>query len=266
MPIVFAAIAPHSPPLLKRVGGGHSREHQVTLESYLQLERTLYASKCDTVVLLSPHGEGVPGTFGVGVADRCVANLEPLGDFSSNVSWRGDVATAQALRSVDESRQSTLPIRLNDQQRVDYGVAIPVMLLSSHQPNLAILPIHTTSLPAAQHWRFGQFLGNELRARPQRYAVVASGDLSNRLTATSENAAAAQGAAFDRQMLEMIRRGDAASIVNFDAELIQAVGSCGYLPIVTLLGVLDRMRYHSDVISYEAPHGVGMLCVGFDFR
>lgn len=264
MPIVFSAIVSHTPVLLERVGKGNRERLAATVESYAALERLLYAASPETLAVISPHGEIMPEAFGVGMADRFTARFEAFGDFSVQPSWRADAKTAQDVRASDESQRQSPPLALVTQPLMDHGVAVPAVLLTAHLPRVALLPLHVAGLPATSHWRFGQSLGQFFRSAARRIAVVASADLSHRLSEDAPAGFSPQAAAFDRQLLESIRRADAAAVVNLDEALVQAVACCGHLPIVTLLGVLDGMVATPTVMSYEGPFGVGHLMVGFE--
>jgi len=48
-------------------------------------------------------------------------------------------------------------------------------------------------------------------------------------------------------------------IANLDHELIEKAAQCGYRSILILLGVLNNVSYQTEILSYEAPFGVGYL-------
>ena len=90
--------------------------------------------------------------------------------------------------------------------------------------------------------------------------MVASGDLSHRLTADAPAGYDPAGKEFDRQLVQLLRRGDAAGIAGLDAELRERAGECGYRSILMMLGAFPGERVATDVLSYEGPFGVG-YCV-----
>lgn len=265
MPIVFAAIVPHSPLLLKRIGKENRKLLKLTLESYLEIERQLYASKPDTIIIITPHGESLDGVFGISVGEKNTANFEAFGNFAFHEHWESDLATAQAMRAADESQRRAPALVLTSHPWLDYGAAVPLLLLTSKLPSIRILTVHVAHASASSHWQFGQFLGGELATMNKRFAVIASSDLSHRLSKDAPAGFSAQAAAFDREVLEHLRRGDAAAVVGVAPEAVHEAAACGHLPIVTLLGAIDGMRYQPSVLSYEAPFGVGHLIVNYDF-
>lgn len=259
MPLVFAAVCPHSPLLHRRVGASHRRRLRATVAAYRELAGNLYAAKPEALLVITPHGDLTPTAFTIDAAAAFQAGLPSFGDFSPPRTWRADLELAQQLRAANESGRATVPLRFVHRDELDYGVVVPLALLAEHLPDLPVTPLHIAGLPPVQHWRFGQFLGDQLRALPRRVAVVASADLSHRLTAVAPAGFSPAGPAFDRQLLELLRRSDAAAVVNLPADQVAEAMPCGYLPIVLLLGVLDGLRWELQVLSYEGPFGIGHL-------
>lgn len=263
MPIVFSAIVPHSPLLIDRIGKTNRRKMVKTLRAYREIERLLYVSKPATLVVISPHADAVSSAFTISVSEKISADFELFGDFHPPQTWMSDLHLAQMLRAADEPRHRTAPVALVDQPRADYGVGVPATLLTPHLPALRILPLHTALLAPEQHWRYGQHIGDVLRSTTQRIALVASADLSQPPPHQSKRRAP-RGAAFDRQLLELLRKNDAAGVVKMDPKLVGEAACCGFLPIVTVLGAMDGSSYAPVVLSYEGPFGVGLLTAYFD--
>ena len=56
---------------------------------------------------------------------------------------------------------------------------------------------------------------------------------------------------------------DTAGILNIDVDLQEEAGECGYRSLLILLGALDSREVDADVLSYEAPFGVGYMVAEF---
>lgn len=264
MPIVFAAITPHSPLLHHRIGAQHRAKLNNTIAAYAEVERSLYAAHAETIVVITPHGAVAPDAFTIDIAEQYVGGLQQFGDFSPPSHWPVDAALIQSLRAADETNRHAPPLMLVHQPTLDYGTVVALSMLTRHIPTLAVVPLHISGLAVVQHWRFGQFLGDQLRATSRRVACIASADLSHRLTNDAPSGWSPAGPAFDRQLLELIRRGDAAGIAKLPSEQVAAAMPCGYLPMVTLLGLLDGIHWVARVLSYEGPFGVGHLVAELD--
>src|SRR5437588_492187 len=66
-------------------------------------------------------------------------------------------------------------------------------------------------------------------------------------------------AKLDEEVVEAIRTCQVSRIVDIDQELRRTAGECGYRSMLVAFGVIDDARSKCDVISYEAPFGVGYL-------
>jgi len=51
-----------------------------------------------------------------------------------------------------------------------------------------------------------------------------------------------------------------------DKNLVEEAGECGYRSIIILLGALDGLDWKPEILSYEAPFGVGYLVANFKIK
>ncbi len=119
-------------------------------------------------------------------------------------------------------------------------------------------------LDGASHYEFGKQLKRVLHAESSRVAVIASADLSHKLSAASPGGPSTQGPQFDELIKTHVADKTADALKAFDPAIVEQAGQCGYRPIMTLLGTLDEMNVQAKVLSYEAPFGVGYLTARFD--
>lgn len=104
-------------------------------------------------------------------------------------------------------------------------------------------------------------LGERLRrsemAHDDRVAVIASGDCSHRLRADGPYGEHPRAAELDDAIITAVRTGRCAALLDIDPELVEAGGECGMRSFVWALAALQPPR--CDVLSYQAPYGVGYL-------
>ena len=99
----------------------------------------------------------------------------------------------------------------------------------------------------------------------KRIALLASGDLSHRLTTNSPGGFHKDGQKFDNQIIEMLETRNTVGIAQMDKELVANADDCGYRSILITLGVLQNMNYSFKNLCYEYPFGVGYLTGEFLF-
>ncbi|MDI3281205.1 MAG: AmmeMemoRadiSam system protein A, partial [Bacillota bacterium] len=140
---------------------------------------------------------------------------------------------------------------------LDHGALVPLYYLDRGGVDLPLVSLTMALLPPVQLYRAGLAIREAAAAVGRRVAVVASGDLSHRLIPGAPAGYHPEGARFDREIVEYLRRGDAASILGMDEAYLERAWECGYRPLVMMLGSLDGYAVEPSVLSYEGPFGVG---------
>jgi AmmeMemoRadiSam system protein A len=115
--------------------------------------------------------------------------------------------------------------------------------------------------PLHRFIEFGAWLQGRLRDRLA--ILIASGDLSHRLTPDAPYGYRPEGAVFDRLVIDALRDQEWKRIEGLDADLIEEAGECGLRPLAILLGAARAAGFSSRVLSYEGPFGVGYPVVAF---
>lgn len=104
-------------------------------------------------------------------------------------------------------------------------------------------------------------LGEELRRREiersDRVALIASGDCSHCLTHDAPEPYDPRGAELDRAIVAGVKAGDARALLGIDPLVVQRGLECGLRSFIFALSALHPAE--TDILSYEAPYGVGYL-------
>lgn len=256
MSLVFAAITPHPPVLIPAIGKEHLAKLEKTRAAMDKLEQDLYSAKPELILIISPHGELNPSAFTINLCREFSANFEIFGDFSTKLKFPGDLI---AFTTAKETISAKSPINIISSPELDHGCAIPLSYLARHLPQTPIIPIYFSMLDNQAHFEFGKALKDLILNSDKRIAVIASGDLSHCL---SENAPAKYnpaGKIFDEKIIDLIVGCDLLSLVNLDHQLSEDAAECGLKSILILAGVLNDISCKPEVLSYEAPFGVGYM-------
>lgn len=257
MAIVFGAICPHPPLLLPTIGKEQAEKLQQTKQAFKKLEEELYLAKPDTILIISPHGIISPEIFHLNLAEKFYSNLGDFGDFKTKLEKQGDIALASTIKQAAEIED--VPVSTISNQELDHGTVIPLYFLTQHLENTKILPVSYSLLSLEEHYNFGKFLYRELIRNSKRVAIVASGDLSHRLSENSPAGFSALGEKFDTTLKSLLKAKDSVGILNLDPNLICESGECGLRSILILLGIFSELNYNPEILSYEAPFGIGYL-------
>lgn len=253
----FVGIAPHPPIMVPEVGHDASDEVRASIEGMAELTQRIIDCKAETIVLISPHAPLEPSAF--------VAYDGPdlYGDFAK---FRAPTATAQAklddelLTEITRTAadQNLVVLRVRDQQ-LDHGTAVPLYFLQRNGWHGKVVALGYSFLSNEEHLRFGNCVRTAISRLGRRTAFVASGDLSHRLKPDAPAGFDPQAHRFDEEVVAAVRTGATDRIINIDQELRRVAGECGYRSMLVALGVMQSPAASTEVISYEAPFGVGYM-------
>jgi len=260
MPIVFSAITPHPPILIPTIGKENINQLEATRESYLKLEQDLYVSQAETIIIISPHGHLQEEAFTINLSPEFKGDFEEFGDLTTKFSLSGDVGLAHKIK---EKLETKAPLQLISETKLDYGASIPLYLLTQHLPKIKIIPLYYSGLNLAAHYNFGQMIKSKLLSSNTRIALIASGDLSHRLSKNAPAGFSPKGKKFDKKLIESLLKKETGEIIKFKPELIADAGECGLKSVIILLGILEGIKYEPQLLSYESPFGVGYLTMNY---
>ncbi len=260
MSLVFSALVPHPPILIPAIGKENSARLEKTRLAYQELEHDLYAAQAETIIVISPHGPIQGDVFTINLSPEFKIDFEEFGDFSTRMELKGDVGLAYKIR---EALETKAPLQLISQLKLDHGSAIPLYMLAQNLKNIRVIPLYYSGLNLEAHFEFGRLLKQELMVNKNRIALIASGDLSHRLTKDAPAGYSPQGAKFDKKIAEYLQNKKAREVLRLNEKLISAAGECALRSIVLLLGILEGIEYEAEILAYEAPFGVGYLTMNF---
>ncbi len=261
--IKAAAIVPHPPILIPNIGKENRGRLENTLRSYQKLEQILKDKNIDTIIVISSHGPVRPKIFSIGLEEKFKIDFEEFGDFSTKMEIAGDLGLAQKIREDTIGKNDA---QLIASPSLDHGAGVPLYLLCYDLKDIKVVPIHTSQKDAKQHHLFGQEIAKTIQKEKKNIAVVASGDLSHCLNEKAPAGYSPKGAKFDQKIIENLKDRKTREIMEIDHNTLKEVKACGPRSIAVLLGILSKLDYESDILSYEYPFGIGNLTAYFDIK
>ncbi len=273
--IKFAAICPHPPIIIPTIGmASDLKKTAETIKSMRKIADIFAKKQVETIILISPHGPIEYQEITINVSPTLLGNFEQFGDYETYINFKNDLETADLLQQQCKSQK--IPVRLLEELTLDHGALVPLYYLTKNytlkdDKKLKVVPI-TYSYPNPKiNFDFGKIIFDvcSIKKKEKKFAIIASGDLSHRLTFDAPAGFNREGAEFDKQLIQSLDNNDTEKALRIDADLIKEAGECGYLSIVILLGTiaqLNKNRIFQKVkfksLSYEGPFGVGYL-VGY---
>jgi aromatic ring-opening dioxygenase LigB subunit len=261
--IVFSAFVPQSPLLLPEINKAQSQKLDTTRGAMDDLADLLTAADADTIVLISEHPTRYPETFSLNLSDPFRFDLKEFGHFSFHRTFHPDILLIDRLQRA--LRKAKQPVTLTTDEALHFASAVPLELLMKEQKDIRLVPVNFCDLPAKNHFQFGEVLRDTLQESSRRIAVIATGDLSHVLSSNGPAGFHPDGKTFDEKIQECLIQNNIAGLLTLDSDMIEHAKQTSYLPLVMLMGILQKFPLQTEILSYESPFGVGELVVHFSF-
>lgn len=257
MPILAAVAVPHPPILLPEVGHGEEKKLQATHDAYCAACARLAALKPDTVVLISPHTATYLDYFHISPGDVAKGDMGRFRAPGVKLQARYDTAFVDMLCAL--SRQADIPAGTQGEQdaSLDHATLIPLLFLNKFYRDYKLVRLGFSGLFPTAHYQLGKCIAKAADSLGRRTVIIASGDLSHKLTADGPYGFAKEGPAFDEAVTRALDGGDFLSLLCIPQKLADAAGECGLRSFFVMAGALDRLAVSHELLSYEGPFGVG---------
>ncbi|XOU94949.1 MAG: AmmeMemoRadiSam system protein B [Candidatus Kerfeldbacteria bacterium] len=260
--IVFSAFVPHPPIIIPEIGKDNFRFLKKTVDSMKKLNEDLYASKPDSIIIISPHGPMQSEAFSLNMSPEFEINFEDFGDLKTKIKITGDIGLIHHYKEILEAKT---PVVLTHKIKLDHGAGIPLYYFKDtiKEFNTKIIPIYYSLLDYKKHFEFGQKLQEDMINDTKRIAIIASGDLSHRLTEDAPAGYSHWAKKFDQTIQDKIMTKNSKDLIDLDHDFIEEAHECGLRSLLILMGMMNSIAYIPEIYSYEGPLGVGYLTVNF---
>jgi MEMO1 family protein len=266
MTVVHAGIYPHPPIVIPEVGGSEAVRVDATARAMEELARRVKESGAETIILITPHGPVFRDAVAM-LADPVLAgSLSRFGAPDVAFSFHNDRHLLEAI-GLEADREGIRTAALDErgaaaygvQSGLDHGALVPLYFLHKSGIRLPLVHITFGFLPPRQLYALGQAIQKAAVRLKRRVALVASADLSHRLTGDAPGGYHPAGEEFDHKVITLLEKFDVEGIQSINERLLEDAGECGYRSILICLGILDQQAVVPEILSYEAPFGVGYL-------
>lgn len=254
-PVVFAGLMPHAPILIPGVGKDHLAQVKRTVWAMAKVAMHAVAAHPQTLLVISPHSPRRAGAFGIWQTPRLRGSMDQFGSSDDNIDLPLDRVFANAL----EQEAATRGVRTwrIPGQSLDHGAFVPLSYLVSAGWSGPTVVVSPPDAEDASLDEFGQTIAATAQALGKCVAVIASGDMSHRLSPDAPGGYDPAGSQFDHAFIAVLRRGTPGEIRQIDPALQDAAGEDAVASTRIALASAGYSSSGHDVLSYERPFGVG---------
>ena len=255
--LVFSGIAPHPPIMVPEVGRESIASVMDSIEAMAELSRRVIDSGAESVVLISPHAPLEIDSFVAYEGPEVTADFSNFNAPEIQFTFPVDEELLNSIQKAAgrENYQVTI-LRGHD---LDHGTAVPLYFLQANGWSGHVVTLGYSFLSSNDHLRFGSCIRNAVEEVGRRVAFIASGDLSHRLKPHAPAGYNPEAHVFDEEVVDAVRANVPQRIVDIDYNLRKLAGECGYRSMLVAIGACSDLAVACEVLSYEAPFGVGYL-------
>ena len=253
--VVCAVLLPHAPILVPEVGGKRGGAAAASCQAMRAAAASVVSHRPESVVLISPHSPRQPHAFGFWADDPLEGSFAQFNAPQATVSLPLDRPLARAI--AEEAQVRDLETWTIHQYALDHGALVPLwflaeagwagptVILSLNYPEVGGLATLGEAIAAAAH------------GLSRRVAIVASGDMSHRLTANAPCGFHPQAHQFDETFIRLLRAGSYRKIESIAPELREVAAEDAADSTLVAASAVNWQTNGHQVLNYEGPFGVG---------
>jgi len=265
--ILGGFLMPHAPILIEDIGKGEEKKSQKTVDSMNKIGEDIKKLNPETIVIITPHGNFFRDALSINFNKKLQGDFHQFGNSSIKINVDNDIKLAEKISSLAEEKEiQTYPFSIQDSDRyninqeLDHGAAVPLYFINKAYEDFKLVHINYALFSGEKLYEFGKIIKQAVNLLGINTVIIASGDLSHRLTRDSYSGYSPKGEKFDKLLLDYIKEKNFKKIVKFDKNLSEEAGECGLRSVQTMLGTFHGEKVETEVYSYEGPFGVGYGC------
>ncbi len=250
----LVVLLPHAPILIPAVAGERAGACRRTTEAMREVARRLVASAPDTVVLVSPHAERDGHSFGISTGSVS-GSLERFGAPGVGVRLPGDPEFSAAL--LVAAQASGVAAHGAPDLGGDHGSVVPLWFLQQAGWQGPTVVVALTWTMNEKLLPLGECVAAVTGELGRRVAVVASGDMSHRLSPAAPCGFDPRAKNFDAAFIGGLRAGATRELADAVAPSRGCAAEDVLDPTLFACGAAGWRADGREVLGYEGPFGVG---------
>lgn len=252
---VCAVLMPHAPVLVAPVGGARGKAAARSLRAMRAAAAVVSNHQPDTVVVLSPHAPRRHGAFGMWSDVRLRGSFCQFGQPEVLIDLPNDLRLVRAI--ADEARQGGQETWYIRHESLDHGALVPLWFLSQAGWTGPAVVLGLKYPGEGGLREVGCAVAAAGRALNRRVAIIASGDLSHRLTPGAPCGFHARAHEFDEAFIHLIGTGDYRELGRINPELRELAAEDAVDTTLIAAAAVNWNFTGHQLLNYEGPYGVG---------
>lgn len=257
-------VMPHPPIIIPEVGKGEEKKAKKTIDACYKISEEIEKMKPDTIIVITPHGPLFKDAIAIRDKDELTGSFESFGVEKVTMKLYGNRALTNAIFInahgegiptilIDKKREEIYDI----EEKLDHGAMVPLYFVNKNYNNYKLVHITYGLLHDTELYRFGEIIKEVVEKSNFNAVVIASGDLSHKLSPDGPYGYMEEGKIFDEKIISLLEKGNVEEIFCLDKGIAEKAGECGLRSFYILLGIINGKDFSGNTLSYEGPFGIG---------
>lgn len=255
--LTHGIFTPHPPTIIPAIGGAETKKFKQTIQALLSISLSLRQNPPQTLIVLSPHLEIEIDKFVVRIPknENFIADFTEFGVEGETKTYPRDrLLTSQIIEGIHAANLQT---SILESEKLDFGSSVPLHYMAAALPEVELVNLGVSFAGISVHQQLGKIIADIAEKSEKKIAFVASGELSHQVAKNSPHGFSPKGVEWDAQIVASLKAGEFEKILQQDVFELDEIEECGFRSLVTLLAAFEKIPHSSEVLSYEAPGGIG---------
>lgn len=262
--ILGAYLLPHPPIILEEIGKGEEKKAQSTINGMKIASRDIKKKSPSNIIIITPHGPLFRDAISISVEENLIGDFARFGHGEISFKFKNNLALTKKI--VGNSMKSNISIvevddenskKYNIENSLDHGALVPLYFVDKEYKDFKLIHITYGLLTPEKLFKFGSVIEESIKSLDDDVVIIASGDLSHKLSNEGPYNYSPDGKVFDEKIINIIKEGKLGDLKLFDLDLAENAGECGLRSLMIMAGAIEDYRLEPEVMSYEGPFGVG---------
>ncbi len=237
---------------------------QNTVDSINKITKEIAEIKPDTIIITSPHCIVYSDYFHISPGKYAEGSFDSFGAPDVKIKTEYDEEFIRSMSDVAKHNGVYAGTMGQRDKTLDHATMIPLYFINKYFTDYKTVRIGISGQSLAEHYKLGKCIKQAAEKSDKNIVLIASGDMSHKLTHDGPYGFAQEGVDFDKELNDAIKITDFMRFLTFDEEFLSKAAECGLRSFVIMAGAFDKMRVKSDLLSYQGPFGVGYTVASFE--
>lgn len=257
-PFSTAVLMCHAPIVIPGFDKSREKLCENTTRAMQDAAAHIVRQNLDAVMLLSPHAPRYRTAFGISEGPTIEGDFSAFGRPDYKIKFNSNMEAQKLIEQV--AKRENIAMQPIPAHNSDHGAMVPLHFLQQFgfTGDVVVIGFPAQSSTSANK-TMGNILSKSAQISGKRWGIIASGDMSHRLTPGAPAGFHPQAERFDRLVTKCIETGEYANLSALENNLREVAGEDVLDSLEIACAALENRSDNHKLLSYEGPFGVGYL-------